>query len=464
MKYLSLCLAGVLISAQSLAQIDVSANDRTSLQMTIYNSDFAVIRDERSVELAKGDVVIEITDVPRTIQPQTVTMRSDQKNGFLADQQNYRYDLLNRQLLLERFVGRKVKYSRSLLEDGTYETVLREGHLLSINPEIVMFGDVIEIEPEGTISLPSLPSDLRTRPTLVFKGKNSDRGRQKLGLSYHAGGIGWEADYTLVLGKRSNLSGWLTVHNHSGSDFELSGVRLVAGEVNKAQPRMMKGRQSMAMEAMSDAVLSASLSTPKAAGDYHSYEYPGEVSLLKNDMTQLHLIEAAGVSAEKIYRLVSQVQRYANESVEEQSPVAVISFDNNRKNDLGVPLPAGVVRVYETQSDHELFVGEGRISHEAAGGEVEVEIGRVFDVKVRRTQTGYRRLGDRAVELAYRLDLSNAKDKPVTVFLEERISGEWTVIKQSSKGEEIDARTLAFKQSVPARGKASITYSIRVDW
>jgi len=462
MKYL-ITAAAFLVSSHTLAEshFELTSTDRVKLGLTVFNGNFAVLEDRRRVVLPTKGIRLEFADVARTIQPQTVTLQSSRPGGFLADQQNYRYDLLNRKSLLERFVGRKVRYARSLLEDGTYEKVLREGILLSINPEIVMFGDVIEIEPEGTISLPSLPSDLRTSPTLVFQGRNGHEGAQELSVRYHADSIGWEADYTLTLADKGLLNGWVTVSNRSGSDLAVDDLSLIAGEVRRRSPVQVPEQRAM----MADMSAEQSV-VPRAVsgGDYHRYEFGGPVNLVKNDLTQLSLTKADGIRVSKSHRLVSNVQRYAADGAEHRSPAIVLSFDNSRRNNLAVPLPAGTVRVFEKDATTETFIGEAWIDHTAAGGEIELEIGRAFNLSARRVQESFRRLGDRMAEVTYTITISNAGNKPATVRLEEKLFGDWEVVKQSRKGKRIDARTLAFEQPVPAIGESVLSYSVRLGW
>ena len=195
-------MVGIVVLSTGIAtasQFELGVESRTRLALTVFNSNLTVVRDQREVVLPTGEIELEFTDVARTILPPTVSISSAASQGFSANQQNYRFDLLNPNSLLERFVGRKVKYSKFLLQEKGYEKILREGILLSINPEIVKFGDVIEISPEWTISLPYIPDDLNTSPTLVFKGENQKSGKQELTVRYHAAGVGWEADYALTL-------------------------------------------------------------------------------------------------------------------------------------------------------------------------------------------------------------------------------------------------------------------------
>ena len=310
-------MAFVVAEASSAQEhyFELSATDRIGLGLTVFNNNFAVVYDRRSVALPAGDLELEFTDVAMTIDPTTVDLTSNKRNGFVAQQQSYRFDLLNRGSLLERFVGRKVKYSRSLLVDGNFEKVLREGILLSINPEIVKFGDVIEVDPVGTISLPYIPDDLKTSPTLVFVGKNKKRGIQTVQVRYHTRDIGWESDYALSLDDKGRLDGWITVHNHSGSDFETSGLKLIAGEVNKDNAAPVAE-----MMAMRSVAADSSQMKSVAVGDYHAYNYPDVVRLLNNDVTQLRFLSADGVDVAREYRLTGSAQRYGSEPIQNVSP------------------------------------------------------------------------------------------------------------------------------------------------
>jgi hypothetical protein len=295
-RFLMLAIVFLATGIATASQFELGVEDRTRLGLTVFNSNLTVVRDQREVVLPTGEIELEFTDVARTILPPTVSISSAASRGFSANQQNYRFDLLNPNSLLERFVGSKVKYSKFLLQEKGYEKILREGILLSINPEIVKFGDVIEIAPEGTISLPYVREDLNTSPTLVFKGENQKSGKQELTVRYHAAGVGWEADYALTLEKEASLSGWVTIRNQSSSDFAVDELVLVAGDVNRnpGVPKVMAEVQHMRTTASFDSA-SPVTSNP---GDYHAYRFPGQVNLLSHDMTQLKLISADAIRYE----------------------------------------------------------------------------------------------------------------------------------------------------------------------
>lgn len=455
------CLVSLYASSVFAAHFELDVGHRISLGLTVYNNDLAVIDDRRSYDLPQGDLELHFADVAMTVLPPTVSLHSE-KRGFQAIQQNYRFDLLNRQTLLERFVGRKLKYSRFLLREHGYEKVLREGILLSLNPEIVQFGDVIEVEPEGTISLPYLPEGLQTSPALVFRGVNEKNGTQEISVRYHASGMSWEADYALTLGSKAELDGWVTLRNQSGTDFEVQNLRLVAGELNRVPrhtPVMMQER-AYAM----DAAASVPMMKQSPVGDYHAYDFPGRVTLKKNDTTQLRLIQAEGITFDRVYKVTGIATNYGNQSRQEVSPEVWISFGNTKGNKLDEPLPAGNIRVYENRDGGETFIGENRVAHTRAGGEVDVMIGRAFDLSATRKQTTFRRLGDRSVQVAYEIEVANSKKTSETVILEEKMSGDWEVVNQSQKGSRTDSTTYDFKLKVPAGGRASVSYEVRINY
>jgi len=458
-------MVGIVVLATGIAtasQFELGVEGRTRLALTVFNSNLTVVRDQREVVLPTGEIELEFTDVARTILPPTVSISSAASRGFSANQQNYRFDLLNPNSLLERFVGSKVKYSKFLLQEKGYEKILREGILLSINPEIVKFGDVIEISPEGTISLPYIPDDLNTSPTLVFKGENQKPGKQELTVRYHAAGVGWEADYALTLEKEASLSGWVTIRNQSSSDFAVDELVLVAGDVNRNPgiPKMMAEAQHMRATASFDSA-SPVASSP---GDYHAYRFPGQVNLLNQDMTQLKLISADGIRYEKSYRLASVAQRFGNQAAQESSPAVWITIAGSRGSGLNKPLPAGNIRVYERDKASETFIGESRIGHTAAGHKIDISIGRAFDVSANRIQTSFQRFGEREAEVGYRIEMTNDKPESVVVSVEEQLTGDWTIISESQKGTKRDSMTYVFELKVPSQSSTELEYSVRFKW
>ena len=238
---------------------------------------------------------------------------------------------------------------------------------------------------------------------------------------------------------------------------------------------MMPEMQRMSSTASFDAA-SPVLSNP---GDYHAYRFPGEVKLLKNDITQLKLISEEGIKYEKSYRLASVAQQYGNQAAQESSPAVWITIGGSGENGLKKPLPAGNIRVYErlraSESNigeanigeafiGESFIGESRLGHTAVGQKVDILVGRAFDVSANRIQTSFQRLGEREAKAGYRIKVTNDKPESIVVSLEEQLTGDWTIVSESQEGLKRDSMTYVFELQVPAKGSAELEYSARFRW
>jgi hypothetical protein len=442
----------------------VGKGGQSDVTVTVYNGNFALIHEEREVVFPKGKFDVEFQGVPSQIEPSSVLVGSSKgKDSLQVIEQGYRYDLLNKKALLERFVGRKLKFSRSVLVEGEFEKVLREGMLLSINPEVVQFGDEIEIEPEGIISLPYIPDELKTTPTLLWSIENKVRGKQALRVSYMTGGMSWSADYLLVLNKdesEADLSTWVTVDNHSGAGFENASLKLVAGDVQKIQnrvsPRRMQ-RESMALSAEAD-----SSSREQSFFEYHLYDFPDRISLGVNDVKQIKLFEVENIKVKKSYLFENEAFQHQAQGQQKLNANVVLEFSNSRKNHLSVPLPSGKVRVNKADRDGMLqFIGEDAIAHTPLNSEVQLKVGRAFDVTALRSQTAYRRLGDRIVEVSYSVKLKNNKKEAIDVTLSEKLRGDWSITQQTHEGERKDSMTQVYRLKLQKGDEQTVSYTAR---
>ena len=453
-KLLLLLLLPAVCTAEEL-RLSASDEEQTELALTIYNN-FALVREHREILLPEGRFQLEFEGVATTIDPTSVAIESEALDVI---EQSYRYDLLNKQTLLERFVGRKLKYTRTVLEGARFETLLREGTLLSINPEVVQFGDEIEIDPEGTISLAYLPDDLKTSPTLRWTLNNKSTGSHGLQVSYIANQIGWQTDYVLNLDdreQRAGLVGWVSLRNDSGARFRKASIQLVAGEVNRQAPQV---RHARALQAMSMEQADA-LPTRQTLSDYHLYTLKEPVGLDGHAVKQVRLLQADGIKISKNYVVESQVQTYQMQNEEPAGVAVVYSFANN--GPVNQPLPAGRYRVYKSdRGGNKQFIGEDRESHTPVKGTVELSTGRAFDIRARRKQTSFRRLSDKMIEVAYEITLDNQTDKSVAVEVRENLQGSWSIVEESLKGEKLNATTYVFTLK-PGKGRsASVSYTAR---
>ena len=239
MKRLTLGVVSLLLATSVLGQstqsLKIDSSSQTDIALTIYNN-FALVRDTRNAVLPRGELLLEFGDVAQTLEPSSVSIRNNGGSKLDVLEQSYRYDLLNRDSLLSTYIGKKIKYSSFVLRGDDFEKMLREGVLLSINPEIVDFGDVVEISPEGVVSLSDVPDSFSLSPTLDWRLFNEHAGERSITTSYIANQISWRADYVLALNEDSetlDLTSWATLKNDSGASFENASIRLIAGSVNR---------------------------------------------------------------------------------------------------------------------------------------------------------------------------------------------------------------------------------------
>jgi hypothetical protein len=442
-----------------------TAADRRGVSITVYNQNFGLVREVRDLALGTGRVALEFGDVASTIQSETVHMTPVSGPPLAILEQNYQYDLLSPQKLLEKYVGRSVKLYRWNEKEGRDEVV--DAEVLSVNNGTVLrIGDEITFNYPGRIAFPEVPDDLIARPTLVWL-LDSRAERQRVETSYLAGGMNWKADYVMVLDeddREAGLTGWVTLTNQSGATYEDAQLKLVAGDVQRvAGDARAKMQAVMAMEAAPRADFAE-----EAFFEYHLYTLERPTTVRNNEQKQVTLLEAPEFDVTKrlIYYGAAHYFRGAYGQVESNAKVGVfLDFENEKANGLGMPLPAGVIRVYKRDgSGAQQFVGEDRIDHTPRDERVRIKMGEAFDVVGDRRQMDYDVIGDCASESEWRIQLRNHKDEDVEVEVMEPIGADWQILSESHRHEKLDAHTFKFTVKVPARGETTVTYRVRVRW
>ena len=463
--------AGVPAAAAS-RQLDAAARDgQADLAVTVYNSSLALIRDVREFTLAAGESDLHFIDIAATVNPATVHFRSltdPSRVGVL--EQNYEYDLLEPEKLLRKYVGRDVMLVRVRSENGTTREETVTARLVSYNN-----GPIWKIGDEYVTGLhsdhlrfPELPSNLYSRPTLVWKLLNRGGARHRIEASYLAGGLSWQSDYVLTVGRddrTADLDGWVTLTNGSGTAFRDAKLQFVAGDLNRVRPAARK----QAMEMMADAAAAGPGMVQEAFSEYHLYTLGRRTTIANQETKQLALLDGTGVPVEKRYIVDGQSFYYRNR----HSPGAPIKdnvqvfyrFRNDEKNGLGSPMPAGVVRVYQADSKGGLqFVGEDRIDHTPKDEALDLKIGNAFDIVCERNQTDFEKIGDMVYEMEFAITLRNHKTTPVTVQVNEPVGGTWRMIRSSHEWQKTAAWAAQFTVPVPAEGEATLTYRVRVTY
>lgn len=451
--------AGGAPAAEATAPVVSGAGARRGVDVTVYNSDLALVREVRSVDLPSGQVRLEFRDVPARINPVTLLVSTGERGRFELLEQNYEFDLMSRERILEKYVGRDVSW---LQEDGTR----LQGTLLGMNGgPVFRVGGEVMFEVPGRLALPELPANLRDRPTLVWLAESSQRGKVDLEASYVTHGMSWQADYVLQLdeaGKRGDLQAWVSVDNRSGGSFDGARLLLVAGDVNQVQPPQPEMMMAMDMAVKSSAGRGF---VQEELYDYHLYTLQQPTTLLDNQIKQIGLFEASGLGVQRHYRLTGQTHYFRGMGrLDDTPPVEVFySWDNTAKNGLGKPLPAGIVRVYGRSSGGgRQLLGEDRIEHTPIDEKVELRIGNAFDLVAERVRTDSRQIADNLYRHSFAITLRNHKSEAVTVDVIEQVGGYWEVQASSLPAKKVDASTLSFAVPVPAGGQTVLTYSVDV--
>ena len=453
--------------------------DQKGLAVTIYNDNLALVKDTREVRLPKGETRLAFQEVSAQIRPETALLRNlTHPKDFWVAEQNFDFDLLTPQKLLEKYVGEQVTVVRSLPNaDGAGAKEVREQAtvLATNNGTVLQFADRIETSIPGRLIFPKVPGNLRARPTLVISLNSGVDKAQKLELSYLTGGLSWRADYVANLApdeKTLDLSGWVTLTNQSGAAYPNATLQLVAGDVNRAIDKLPKARGFEQMARLAPGVAAPQMAE-ESLFEYHLYTLDRPTTLAVNQTKQVALLSASGVPVRKEYLLQGQPFYYSGsygDLGEKQKVGVYVEFDNKESSRLGMPLPKGIIRVYKRDSEGRAqFVGEDSVDHTPKNELVRLKLGDAFDVTARRKQTDYKSLGRQGKyhyvhESAFSVELKNAKKEAVTVSLLEPMPGDWEVIQESHPHVKEAAGAARFKVTVPAEGSATLTYRVRVRW
>jgi hypothetical protein len=455
------------------ADQSTSLSDQTDLNVTVYNSNIALVRDVRQLTLPGGAFRLKFMDIAATVNPATVHFRSlndPEKLGVI--EQNYEYDLLEPAKLLHKYVGKEVTLVRSYQENGTTKHEEIKATLLADNngPVWKIGNDIVTgIYSEG-YRFPEVPANLYERPTLLMSLENSGARKQQIEASYLASDLSWNADYVLTVGrddKAADLDGWVTLANNSGTAFRNARLQLVAGNLNRLPSN---GRRDvMALEAMAKAVPAAPQFQQENFSEYHLYTLGRRTSVEDKETKQISLLQGSGVPVQKLFIVNGQNFYYhnaQNPGSPQKDPVLVYyKFKNEEKAGLGMPLPAGNVRVYQKDSKGGvLFAGEDGIDHTPKDEEVSVHIGNAFDIVAERKQTDYKRIDSHVWEMEFEITLRNHKDTPITVQVNEPIGGDWEMLSSSYKFTKTAAFAAQFNVPVDKNGTSVLKYRIRARW
>ncbi|XOF33692.1 MAG: DUF4139 domain-containing protein [Candidatus Electrothrix sp. YB6] len=459
------------LSVASAADETVSTlDDQKSVSVTIYNQDLALVRDTRQLTLKPGQQTLAFREVSAKIRPQTALLTAP---GLQILEQNFEYDLLTPQSLLEKYAGKKVMLIKT--HPTTGEETEQEATVLSTgNGTVLRVEDHIESGIPGRLIFPSVPENLRDRPTLTMLVNSHTDEPQSVVLSYLTGGLSWQADYVAELGPDDttlDLNGWVTLDNESGATYENAQLKLVAGDVNRVkkriQPMMARGAVLAESAAMDNGMAEESMF------EYHLYTLGRPTTIKEKQSKQVALLQAEEVRVNKEFVLNGQNYYYSSRAGDLGKKLKVgvfVELKNSKEAGAGQPLPAGIMRVYKKDSAGSLqFVGEDLIDHTPENETIRLKLGEAFDVTADKKQIDFKKLSgfsryNYAFESAFEMVLRNAKEEVVTVRVEEPVPGDWEMVEESAPHTKEASNTAVWQIKIEPKESTVLTWRVRVKY
>jgi hypothetical protein len=432
---------------------------RAEISLTVYNENLALVREERRLEMKQGDATVEIQDVPAQIDPTSVHFNSrTSPDKTLVLEQNFVYDLVSDERLFDRYLDRDVQVFTRQGNSFTGKLRSYAGNSLILSDGDKGRATAINRPEVESVVLAGESVDLVTRPTLVWRLSNGGPAEQDVEIDYLTGGVSWHAEYAGVLDKDEktlDLAAWVSLDNYSGKTYEDASLKVVAGSIHRATPPP-RPVDMMMREQAADAGMAKGFES-REFFEYHLYALDRKTTVRDRETKQLSLFPNARTNITKSYTYDA---RRDAERVE-----VSITFQNRESAGLGMALPGGVIRLYKEDVDGGVgLLGEDRIEHTPKDEEVEVVVGKAFDIVAERAVTESRQLGQRSREDTVEIKFRNHKSTGVEVSVKEAIWGDWRVVRSSFPHTRKDARTIEFKVPIAADGEAVLTYTVQINW
>ena len=473
MRLLLLALLLALVPASAQPSTVSTPETREAVSLTVYNGGFAVVREVRPLVLRRGVQALRFEGVPSGIDATSLSLVSLTAPGSLSVlEQNYQYNLIGTNSVLDAAVGQRVRIvrevgDRTLTEEGVLISQPGQGRIIELDDGRVL------VNPEGTIELLTRPEGLLSRPSLLWRLATERAGEHRVEARYLTNGMNWRADYVAVVNAeetRVDVTGWGTLTNNSGASYPEAALQLIAGDVRRVSPNRPMP-PPMAAEADVFSSRAAAAPQQEAFFEYHLYTFPEPTTIEERETKQLELLAAAdvGVGRRLIFDGTGQYfqfyrPRRPGAVGDEMSAAVVLELENEESNNMGMPLPAGVVRVYKADTRGNLqFLGEDQIDHTPRNETVRLYVGDAFDVVGTRREVANRRINDRTREVTVEVEVRNRKETAATVDVVERVFwGDWTITDATHEHERLDARTAQFTVTLGPDETETVRYTARL--
>jgi len=453
--------------AGAAAPTSSTLRDQTGVSLTVYNNNLGLVKDQRRITLDPGKGELRFMDVASGIIPASVSIKSlTSAKSLRILEQNYEYDLLNPQKLLDKYVGKEVKlYQKNPYSER--EEVVSATLVSNNGGPIYRIGDGITFGHPGRIIFPGVPENLISQPTLVWLLENDLARPQGVEATYLTGGISWRADYVATLNEKdtvADLAGWVTIDNRSGATYRDARLKLVAGEVNRVREEAQRDMRVMA--AVPEALPAPPQFREEEFFEYHIYTLQRQATIKDNQTKQISLLQAEAVPVAKELLFSGERRHFIGPHgvIDSNRKVGVfIEIRNRKENGLGIPVPKGTVRVYKRDNDGSLqFVGEDAVDHTPRDEKLRIKLGEAFDVVGSRKQTEWKKIASDTYEASFEISLRNHKKEDVVVKVVEPVPGDWSMVESSHEWKKSEAFAAEFAIPVAKDTEAKLLYRVRM--
>lgn len=437
---------------------ELSSESRQGLELTVYESNLALVKEVRELELEEGLNLVEYRNVSGMVNPASVLFKDLRDSSTFVVEQNYEYDIASTAKLLEKYLGQQITVAAKEGESYT-------GTLLSYSDGI-MLGTTQGIEvirETERLSFPALPSGLQVKPSLVWKLYSASSGKRLTQTSYLTNGLNWNADYIAQVNENDSeldLSGWVTIQNHSGVTYPEADLTLMAGEIHTVSTNYAKASRGLYEEELAYAPAAMDRFgggfSEESFFEYHAYKLGMPATLKESETKQISLMSAENIPVKK---------EYVYDSYNSEDVRTMLEFTNSQGIGLGAALPKGVLRVYKEDSGKQLqFIGEDYVDHTPKDEDIRVYIGDAFDILVERDMTSSEQPRKNCYKQSYSIEVTNRKESQVEVTVVEHLPRNAKILAASHDYEKKDAYTLEFRVPVKANESTTITYTEEHCW